>query len=362
MKFGFIVHPRSVKELRLILPPYGFPYYPVCSDEVLKLKCSDRRLVKEFFSFREISTADNKQCIGKIYCIYLSPEQFLENQSLAFELMEEACGYLKGWGAEIIGLGGLTGIVGSRGKELNEKSSVPVTSGNSFTIYSSIKVLERIIRTLDIELCKQKVTVIGFPGSISLAIAKILIEKRVNLLLVSKRQTSFLKQFLSQIKETSGPGAEVEVTNSVEDGLKRSKLVLSATSTGNIIDPDKLQPGTLVIDIAQPRDVIEKNHNRKDILIVDGGIVTLPLNGKPYCKLFGWKANDIPGCLGETIILALENRREAFSIGRKLSIEKIYEIGKLGEKHGIVTDNLRYFKKPVTENHIQDFAAFYKKN
>lgn len=360
MKFGFIAHPRSVRELRRSLPPYGFPYYPLGSDELLKSRCSDKRIIKEFFYFKNILSKTNKSCSGKIFCIYLAPEQFIENQGLAIELMEDACYHLKSWGSEVIGLGGLTGVIGSRGKELNEKISVPVTSGNSFTVYSSIKMLERLVRELDIDLHKQKVTVIGFPGSISLAVAQILAKKGIDLMLVSKKETPFLKQFLTIIKKMSD--SDIKISSSIEESLKGAKIVLSATSTGQVIDPDILDKGAVVIDIAQPRDVIEKRKKRDDILIVDGGIVTLPQNGKKKYRLFGWDTNDVPGCLGETIILALENRRESFSIGRSLSIERIEEIGKLGEKHGFITDNLRKSKKPINKKQIQKFAQIYSNN
>lgn len=359
MKFGFIVHPRSIEELRRSLPPYGFPYYPLGSNESLMTRCLEEKIVKEFYTFKDISSAIGTSCSGGIYCIYLAPEQFINHQTLALELMGDACNHLKDWGAEVIGLGGLTGVVGSRGKELSEKVSIPVTTGNSFTVYASLKVLERIVRLLGINLLNQKVTIIGFPGSISLAIAQILAKKGVELILVSKRETPFLKQFVSLIKDTTD--VNIDTTYNLDEGLRRSKIILSATSTGRIIDPDKLLPGTIVIDIAQPRDVIEKRRMRNDVLIVDGGIVTLPQNGRRGYKLFGWGRNDVPGCLGETIILALEDRREAFSIGRRLAIEKIYEIGSLGEKHGFVADNLRHFKKPISEGIIQDIAKrFYK--
>ncbi len=322
------------------------------------MRCLERGLIKEYFFFKNIDSKDGKSCSGKVFCIYLSPEQFLEHQGRALELMERASNDLKDWGAEVIGLGGLTGVAGSRGKELNDKISIPVTSGNSFTIYSSIKALERIIRVVGADLRDQRIVVIGFPGSIALAIAEILAKKGANLLLVSKRQTSFLKQFLSSINDETD--ADIEVTNSIDEALNKSKIILTATSTGGIIDAGKLKPGTMVIDIAQPRDVIEQRNMRKDILIVDGGIVSLPDNGKTYCRLFGWQANDIPGCLGETIILALENRREAFSIGRNLSVEKIEEIGRLGEKHGFTADNLRYFKKSISDSHIKTFSKSFK--
>ena len=359
MKFGFIIHPRSLRELRTLLPPYGIPFLPFGTSGTLKELCLKKGLVKDLFEIKNVVSANGTSCSGKVLCVHLAPEQFLENQGAAFELLKRASNKLKDWGAEVIGLGGLTGVVGSRGKELNEQISIPVTSGNCFTVHSTVKVFDRIVKEAGVDLRGMKVTIVGFPGSISLAVSQILAKKGVNLVLVSKRETSFLKQFVSLIKDTTD--AEVEFTNNLGVGLKMSKVILTATSTGSIIDPDILDKGTVVIDIAQPRDVIEKK-KREDVLIVDGGIVTLPRNGRKKYNMFDWHGNDIPGCLGETILLALENRREPFSIGRKLPIEKIEEIGALGEKHGIVADNLISFKKPISNENFHKFIEIFKNN
>ena len=360
MDFGFIMHPRSLSELRIMLPPYGIPFLPLGTPDTLKELCLKKGLVKDLFELKNVVSENGTRCAGKVLCVYLAPEQFLENQGAALELLKVASDRLKDWGAEVIGLGGLTGVVGSRGKELNEQISIPVTSGNCFTVHSTIKVFERIVNETGFDLSDLKVTIVGFPGSISLAVSQILAKKGVNLVLVSKRETSFLKQFVSLIKDTTD--VDVEFTNSLSDGLKMSKIIFTATSTGSIIDPDLLNKGTVVIDIAQPRDVIEKKKKREDVLIVDGGIVTLPSNGRKKYKMFDWNGNDIPGCLGETILLALENRSEPFSIGRKLPIEKIEEIGVLGKKHGIVADNLISFKKPISNESFQKFVEIFKSN
>lgn len=343
-----------------MLPPYGIPFFPANSEAALKSLCLRRRSVKDHLLLENVVSADGSSCSGSVYCVYLAPEQFLENQEVAVELLVAASNQLKDWGAGVIGLGGLTGVVGSRGKELSRQVSVPVTSGNSLTVYSTVSLFEKVVADLGMDVRGQKVTVIGFPGSISLAIAQILAQKGVDLILVSKRETSFLKQFLSLIKETTN--VDVEVTDSLEQGLKMSKIILSATSTGGIIDPELLDEGTVVIDIAQPRDVIARRKKRNGVLILDGGLVTLPSNYQKRYKLFGWRDNDIPGCLGETILLALEDRCESFSVGRRLSIEKIEEIGMLGKKHGLILNNFISFKKSVSASQMQVFADVFKRN
>ena len=42
----------------------------------------------------------------------------------------------------------------------------------------------------------------------------------------------------------------------------------------------------------------------------------------------------VPSCLGETMVLALENRADSFSIGGELDLDRIREIGRLAEVHG----------------------------
>src|SRR5438093_13650874 len=70
-------------------------------------------------------------------------------------------------------------------------------------------------------------------------------------------------------------GARVELADSVENGVKRGDVVVSVTSAGAVIDEAWLLPGTLVLDLALPRDVHRAGH-RSDVLLVDGGLVTMP--------------------------------------------------------------------------------------
>ena len=44
----------------------------------------------------------------------------------------------------------------------------------------------------------------------------------------------------------------------------------------------------------------------------------------------------VPSCLGETMVLALEDRADSFSIGRDLNLDRVREIGRLAEAHGFV--------------------------
>jgi len=372
MKFGFIAHARGVSELRkAFLLRHDISLIPFRSGDVIKSKSLEEGLIRDIFTYRRIYSPLGGSCSGKVFCVFLTPEQLLENQARAVDLVVEACFQAKEWGAEIVGLGAMTAVVGSRGKEIEAKSPIPVTTGNSLTVYSSLKTFKEVVKKLEIDVHEHKIVLVGFPGSITLAIAKALLKDDLKLVLVSRRETRFLKRFLSDLDDARQ--GNVEITRDLSDALLRGKIVFSATSTGHIIDPDSLQPGSIVFDIAQPRDVIQKKAKRNDVLIIDAGTIGLPkTNGKgihsvslpffsfmPY-PIWAWEYCSslfvnysgvgplyIPSCLGETITLALEERKESFSIGRELDLEKIGEIGALSEKHSFIFDRFLSFEQAI---------------
>ncbi|KPJ56812.1 MAG: hypothetical protein AMJ42_04940 [Deltaproteobacteria bacterium DG_8] len=386
MKFGFIVHARGIGELRkAFLLRHDISLIPFKPGEVIMSKSLEEGLIRDIFTYRKIYSPRHVSCSGKVFCVFLTPEQLLENQVRAVDLVVEACCQAEKWGAEIIGLGAMTAVVGSRGKEIKTNSPVPVTTGNSLTVYSSLKAFRELVKKLEIDLYRQRVVIIGFPGSIALAIARTLLKDGLKLLLVSRRQARFLERFLSGLDDSIR--GNVETTTDLSDALSRGKIIFSATSSGSIIDPDNLQPGSIIFDIAQPRDVVNKRKKRKDILVVDAGTVSLPKgNGTdvhsvslpffPFIPfpVLAWEYGSpffinysgigplyIPSCLAETITLALEERRESFSLGRELDLGRIKEIGALSERHGFIFNRFLSFEKNISEENLEYTKRILKK-
>jgi predicted amino acid dehydrogenase len=377
MKFGFIAHARWASELRKIfLLRHDVSLIPFKSRKTILAKSLEIGLIKDIFTYRKVSSLQHMSCSGKVFCVFLTPEQLLGNQVRAVELVVEACRQAQQWGAEIVGLGAMTAVIGSRGKEINEHSPIPVTTGNSLTVYSSLKAFHEIVKKLEIDIHKQKVVMVGFPGSITLAITRALMEEGISLIVVGRRNTPFVKSFMSDLDGETRKN--VEFSNDLPDALNRGKIIFSATSSGHIINPDTLQPGSIVFDIAQPRDVINNGKKRKDVLIIDAGTVTLPkttlsdfhavslpffsfltlpawtwqLRKLSFLNYSGIGPYYIPSCLAETITLTLEERRESFSLGRELELDKIREIGKLSEKHGFIFDQFISFEKGISKENV----------
>jgi putrescine aminotransferase len=374
MKFGFIAHARWTSELRKIfLLRHDVSLIPFKSNKAIEKKSLEAGLIKDIFTYRKVLSAQKTRCSGRVFCVFLTPEQLLENQERAVELVVEACSQAKEWGAEIVGLGAMTAVIGSRGRETNAQSPVPVTTGNSLTVYSSLKAFQEMVKKLEIDIHRQKIVIVGFPGSIALAITRALLEEGVSLVLVSRRTTPFLKRFMADLDEATRK--KVEISSDLPDALSKGKIIFSATSSGNLIDPDMLQPGSIVFDIAQPRDVINKKEKRKDVLIIDAGTVSLPRTtlfnyhtiSLPFFSFltlpaWTWQFREqhflnysgigpyyLPSCLGETITLAMEGRPESFSLGRELPLDRVREIGQLSEKHGFIFDQFISFDRGISQ-------------
>jgi len=303
----------------------------------------------------EVTSATQKSCIGKVFLVPLTQEEMILDQMQAVELIKKACDDAEEWGAEMIGLGGVSAVVGSRGKEIDLHASAAVTTGFSYTIHTSIQALEKAASALAIKLEEQEVVICSFPGSNASAIAEIMAQKGCNLILVGRIRARPVQIFAQKLRDAYG--VKVELKDSIEEGVRAGRIILSSTTTGDIIDQAWLLPGSVVIDVGLPKDVLGKKPARSDVLILDGGYVSLP--GKiPFIfrviSFFtGIGTDNVLACLAETILMALENKKESLSIGRNLDIDMIKEIGQIAEKHGFAVNNLRSFDRHVNK---QTFA------
>lgn len=116
--------------------------------------------------------------------------------------------------------------------------------------------------------------------------------------------------------------------------------------------------GTIIIDVSFPRN-IPANTRPDEVLIIDGGMISLP-QGSIYDNPVGEKeTRDVYSCIGEISILSLEERREDYSLGRDVTLDKSEEIGALGEKHGFMVENLYSFGSSLDHDYLMHFKESY---
>jgi putrescine aminotransferase len=148
---------------------------------------------------------------------------------------------------------------------------------------------------------------------------------------------------------------DAELVADLPEALARSRVVLTATSSGGCIDQRWLAPGTLLSDVAVPTDILGSQSLRPDCLILSGGLCRVPSTMPLSSRYLWFHRGSMAGCLAETIVLALDESAQNFSLGRYLEPSRIEEIGRRAVAHGFTFSELYSFGLPLDDSVLTSF-------
>ncbi|HEY4689462.1 MAG TPA: shikimate dehydrogenase [Anaerolineae bacterium] len=252
-------------------------------------------------------------------------------------------------GARLVGLGAYTSVVGDGGQTIAQRVSVPVTSGDSYTVAVAVEAVQEAARRMDIDLSKATVAVVGASGAIGAVSAELLARYAPQIILVGRSLDR-----LARVKaKCEALGAEVQIGRDVS-AIRQADVILTVSSAGGaIIEPHHLKPGAVVCDMARPRDVSKKVvEERDDVLVIEGGMVEVP-GDVDFHFNFGFPLKMAYACMAETMALAMENRYESYTLGKDLSVSQVEAIDDIAQRHGFKLGGFRSFERAVTDEHIE---------
>lgn len=261
-------------------------------------------------------------------------------------------------GAQIFGLGAFTKVVGDAGITVAKNLSIPVTTGNSYTAYTSIEGARVAAQKMGIDIRTAKVAVIGATGAIGSVISRILAKDGIEQLTLVARDREKLTALAEIIhSQNSSPGQgnpHVTVSTDINRAVSEADVIFTVTSAvQGLIDPRCLKPGAVLCDAARPRNVArEVVEKRKDVLVIEGGVVEMPGKDATTGMNVGVPPRMVLACMAETMLLTLEGRFESYTLGRDLDMEKVEETGRMAAKHGFVLGGLRSFDSQLSEEDI----------
>ena len=252
--------------------------------------------------------------------------------------------------AQILGLGAFTSVVGDAGVTIANALDVPVTTGDSYTVTVAVEALREAAQVMGIPLQGTSAAVVGATGAIGQICAELLADDVERLYLIGRRREA-LEELRDRLKVN---GRAELVVSTTMDVLADAQLILTVTSSiQDVIRPEHLQPGSVVCDVARPRDVSAMvAAARDDILVIDGGMVDVP-GPVNFHFNFGFPAGKAYACMAETIALALEGRFEDYTLGKHLTRARVEEIDSIAKKHGFRLSGFRSFEREVTEAQIE---------
>jgi predicted amino acid dehydrogenase len=346
--FAFIIHPIDPK--RDVSRKYPF----------LGKVLSERQI--DFFStyfppvyISEIegitSQANGREIKGWFIACPFTPRRMLElPERTVYRKIVQTGQMAERLGANILGLGAFTSVVGDAGVTIANQLKIPVTTGDSYTVALAVQAIRDAAHIMDVSMQDATVAVVGATGAIGRVCAELLAGEAARLLLVARDEKK-----LADLRDRLQGRAKSElVTSSKMDVLSQAQLILTVTSSvHDIIRPEHLLPGSVVCDVARPRDVSAMvAAARNDILVIDGGMVDVP-GPVNFHFNFGFPSGKAYACMAETMALALEGRFEDYTVGKDITVERVQEITAIAEKHGFHLSGFRSFEREVTEEQIE---------
>jgi predicted amino acid dehydrogenase len=298
------------------------------------------------------SEATGKEIKGWFIACPYTPRRMMElHERTVYRKIVQTGQMAEKLGAHILGLGAFTSVIGDAGVTIANRLNIPVTTGDSYTVAVAVQAMEEAARVMNIKIEEATVAIVGATGAIGRVCAELLAVEAARTFLVARDEKKL--EALREKIVAKNTGGEIFISTKM-DVLHKAQLILTVTSAiHDVIRPEFLQPGSVVCDVARPRDVSAMvAAARDDILVIDGGMVDVP--GKVNFHFnFGFPEGKVYACMAETIALALEGRFEDYTIGKDITIERVQEITAIAKRHGFRMSGFRSFEKEVTQQQIE---------
>lgn len=297
------------------------------------------------------SMATGRQLHGWLLACPLTPGMMLRLPApVVYRKIVQTGRLAEDLGARILGLGAFTSVVGDGGITVSRKLSLPVTTGDSYTVATATRAVLEAAGRLGIDPRRAVLAVVGASGTIGSVCARLL-APRVNKLILVGRSHQRLQPLAQDIFDQA---ACQVVTTEALDHLREAQLIITVTSTlERVIEPEHLRSGAIVCDVARPRDVSRRvTEERKDVLVIEGGMIRVP-GEVDFGFNFGFPPGMAYACMAETMALALERRYEPFTLGKALELSRVRTIDRIAHRHGFRVEGFRRFEGAVSETELR---------
>ncbi len=236
----------------------------------------------------------NETHLGRIALIMLPRlrSQLYENQSDLVCVIVEALEVAKSIGARVVSLTGLIPSATNYGQAIADIISGDpryplVTTGHATTVSTVVLAIERILREGSKNLAQENVAVLGL-GSIGYTTLRLMLRSLPHpksiMVCDIYSKLDHLKKIRDDIINELEYRGTVEIIESrgiVPENIYAAGLIVGATNVPDVLDIDKLKPGTLIVDDSAPHcfssdKAMKRFSSQEDILFTAGGVLGLP--------------------------------------------------------------------------------------
>ncbi len=341
-RFAFVIHPLSQEYFKIIKPVEVLSRVspPLMMDTLEKVLAYAPPFV--YSRVEGIKSPTGVEAEGWLISVGGTPHEIMSRSpEFTYRRLLAAAETARKLGAQIMGLGAFTKVVGDAGATVARRAPLPITTGNSYSASGALWAAHDAVLRMGLlprpkgsARVKFKAMVVGATGAIGSACARLLVRAAESVTLVSPETAKLLALKASILQDT--PDAKLVLSARADEHLAEMDMVVTATSGAGkkVLDILKAKPGCVITDVARPLDLAPEDvAKRPDVLVIESGEIRLP--GEVRMKNIGLPKGVVYACLAETIVLALEGRFENYTVGRAIEWAKVHEIYKLGLKHGM---------------------------
>ena len=359
-RFAFVIHPLSQEYFKKVKPIELLSQVspPVLMNTLEKIMAYAPPFVYSRIS--GIRSPTGVEAEGWLISVGGTPREIMQHSpEFTYRRLLDAAAMARRLGAQIMGLGAFTKVVGDAGVSVARRSPLPITTGNSYSASGALWAAHDALLRMRLlpapkgrERVKFKAMVVGATGAIGSVCARLMAKAAEEVYLVSPETAKLLALKESILRET--PDARLFLAARADKDIAAMDMIVTATSGAGkkVLDIMQVKPGCVITDVARPLDLpAQEVAKRPDVLVIESGEIQLP--GDVHMKNIGLPKGVAYACLAETIVLALEGRFENFTVGRAIEWEKVREIYQLGLKHGMKLAAISGVNGPFSDADIE---------
>jgi len=297
MKVAILGHLLARKEYR-----YLFPYVKWLPLPLIEWFVSIVPDKKKFMPVSHFSIFDKAE--GYVVGIAITSAHVMgwdkeRVRKIIFEAILYAQNELK---CDLVMLGALTAPATAAGLWLREQKelTIKITTGNTYTAAIAIEGADKAMELANMEKDKIKMAVVGAAGVIGEAVTKHYILKGFDLILIERDMDRF-----KELKPHLNNGKYV-LSDKVSDIINADIIITATSHPEALIVPEYLKKNAIIIDVAEPSDVVDDIEERRpDVISIDAGRVKWDKVDIKYNM--GLPKNVGFACITEGMMQALEN-------------------------------------------------------
>lgn len=308
--------------------------------DAVSITCMSDRVVGNGYSLTDIThkvcgdmpmlTNVRELSIGRIATLTLPRTygQIYTQSNDIVRLVQQSLRIASLLGAKAVSLTGLIPSATNYGRAVPHDPGQPeMTTGHATTISSVVLALQRLLRDTGRRLAEEDLSFIGL-GSIGGSTLRLMLAtmehpKSLTLCDVYAKRAD-VDALMKEIRETFGFEGDLRFVVSERvcpDDVYAASVIVGATNAPNVLDVQRLRPGTLIVDDSDPHcfdadAAIQRFETAGDILFTEGGALRAPdiIKHRIYLpEQFDWalqypvdddNAHHITGCIFSSLLSA----------------------------------------------------------